>query len=314
MKRLLEDEGIYWYWTHEGDREILMMASGSASVKPMIRFPELPFRAEGGLHSTGRPGIRGHHGAIGPVRHGAGQRQGLQLPHSGGQGPGPSSRLEGPGGFHHFGDHVKTTDEATRKAKVRAEMFACGREIFKGTGIFRAARPGYRFKLTEASAEGLNGEYLITRVTHVGGFDPETGEAADATQGPMSHYRCAFEAIPAKTVFRPALLTPKPRANGILTALIDGQKDKYAYIDDEGRYKVKLFFDPSEEKDGKASKAIRLAQPYAGPDYGMHFPLHTGTEVAIGFVDGDLDRPIGLGAVPNPGKGSPVKSGTSPRT
>ena len=124
----------------------------------------------------------------------------------------------------------------------------------------------------------------------------------------MAHYRCAFEAIPAKTVFRPPLITPKPRVNGILTALVDGQKDKYAYIDDEGRYKVKLFFDPSEEKDGKASKAIRLAQPYAGPGYGMHFPLHTGTEIAVGFVDGDLDRPIGLGAVPNPGKGSPVKA------
>jgi type VI secretion system secreted protein VgrG len=217
--------------------------------------------------------------------------------------------LEGPGGFFHFGDHVKTTDEATRKAKIRAEMFAVGRETFKGTGIFRSARPGYRFKLSEAKAEGLDGEYLITRVTHVGGFDAATGETADATDGPVAHYRCAFEAIPAKTVFRPLLLTPKPRANGILTALIDGQKDKYAYIDDEGRYKVKLFFDPSPEADGKASKAIRLAQPYAGPGYGMHFPLHTGTEIAIGFVDGDLDRPIGLGAVPNPGKGSPVKSG-----
>lgn len=308
IKRLLEDEGIYWYWTHEGDRDMLVMASGIASVKPLVHNADLPFMSEGGLTSvdgreyvdtmersvryvTGRATIKDYNYRTPDVN--------VQGMHD----------MVGTGAYVHFGDHVKTTDEATRKAKIRAEMFAMGRETFKGTGVFRSARPGYRFKLSEAKLEGLDGEYLITRVTHVGGFDPTTGETADANDGPVAHYRCAFEAIPAKTVFRPPLLTSKPRVNGILTALIDGQKDKYAYIDDEGRYKVKLFFDPSEEKDGKASKAIRLAQPYAGPGYGMHFPLHTGTEIAIGFIDGDPDRPIGLGAVPNPGKGSPVKSG-----
>lgn len=305
LKRLLEDEGIYWYWTHEGDsNEVLVMASGSHSVKPLVEWPELPFMPEGGLSPvdgreyvdtlersvrivTGRASVKDYNYRT-PDVNVIGQHE-----------------IGGAGGYEHFGDHVKTTDEATRKARIRAEIFACQKEIYKGTGIFRSARPGYRFKLVEAKAEGFDGEYLITRVTHIGGF----ASVDDGTvEGPQPHYRCAFEAIPAKTVFRPPLLTPKPRVNGILTALTDGQKDKYAYIDDEGRYKVKMFFDPSDERDGKASKAIRLAQPYAGPGYGMHFPLHAGTEIAVGFVDGDLDRPIGLGAVPNPGKGSPVKS------
>ncbi len=307
VKRLLEDEGIYWFWTHEEDRDVLVMASGTRSVKPLPKHPDLPFKPEGGLsHDEGREYVDSLEMSVRYVTGRASVKDyNYRTPEVKVLG---QHELVGPGGYHHFGDHVKTTDEAARKARIRAEMFACGRVVYKGTGVFRDARPGYRFKLSEAAAEGFDGEYLITRVAHAGGFDPATGKAEDASRGPAAHYRCAFEAIPAATVYRPPLATPKPRVNGILTALVDGQKGQYAYIDDEGRYKVKMFFDPAEEQDVQASKAIRLAQPYAGPGYGMHFPLHTGTEIAIGFVDGDLDRPIGLGAVPNPAKGSPVKA------
>lgn len=308
MKRLLEDEGIYWYWNHETDRDILIMANKVDAVKPIPNTPELPYMQDGGLTPIdGREYVDSLERSVKFVTGRASVKDyNYRTPDVNVTG---KFETEGPGGYNHFGDHVKTTDEATRKAQLRAEMFACQRETYKGTGIFRSARPGYRIKIVEAGMEGFDGEYLLTRVTHIGGFVEGSDDGTVEPSGPSFHYRCAFEAIPAKTQFRPPLITPKPRVNGILTALTDGQKDKYAYIDDEGRYKVKLFFDPSDEKDGKASKAIRLAQPYAGPEYGMHFPLHAGVEIAIGFVDGDLDRPIGLGAVPNPSKGSPVKAG-----
>ena len=308
VRRLLEDEGIYWYWNHEGDRDVLIMANKPDQVKPIPNTPELPFMADGGLTPIdGREYVDSMERSVKFVTGRASIKDyNYRTPDVNVTG---KFETEGPGGFHHFGDHVKTTDEATRKAQLRAEMFSCQRETFKGTGIFRSARPGYRIKVVEAGAEGFNGEYLLTRVTHIGGMVEATDDGTVDSGEAQVHYRCAFEAIPVKVIFRPPLITPKPRVNGILTALIDGQKDKYAYIDEEGRYKMKLFFDTSADGDGKASKAIRLAQPYAGPGYGMHFPLHTGTEIAVGFVDGDLDRPIGLGAVPNPTKGSPVKSG-----
>lgn len=308
VKRLLEDEGIYWYWDHETDQDIFIMANKVDGVKPIPNTPELPYMSDGGLTPIdGREYVDSLERSVKFVTGRASVKDyNYRTPNVNVTG---QFETEGPGGYNHFGDHVKTTDEATRKAQLRAEMFACQRETYKGTGIFRSARPGYRIKVVEAGQDGFDGEYLLTRVTHIGGFVEGGDDGTVEPGGPVFHYRCAFEAIPAKTQFRPPLLTPKPRVNGILTALIDGQKDKYAYIDDEGRYKMKLFFDPSSEGEGKQSKAIRLAQPYAGPGYGMHFPLHTGTEIAVGFVDGDLDRPIGLGAVPNPTKGSPVKSG-----
>ena len=56
------------------------------------------------------------------------------------------------------------------------------------------------------------------------------------------------------------------------------------------------------------SRPVRMAQHHAGENYGTHFPLRPGTEVIVGFIDGDPDRPIIVGAVPNPIKPSPVDS------
>jgi type VI secretion system secreted protein VgrG len=304
LQRLLEDEGLFYFFDHSGDREVLIITNKKEAVKPLENTPKLDFRPETGMHAEDGEYVDSLQKSMRWV---SGSRTTLkdynyrtpETPVIG------AFEMEGTTGeFYHYGDHVKTADEAKRLAQVRAEMFFCQRELYRGTGIARSMHCGHRFTLEHADAEGFNGDYLIVRVTHLGEMG---GEAAG--KGPAPHYRNTFEAIPAAVQYRPPLKTPKPKAPGILTAKVDGQKGSYAYIDEEGRYRMKLFFDRSEDKDGKASKAIRLAQPYAGEGYGMHFPLHTETEIAVGFVDGDLDRPIGLGAIPNPSKGSPVKAG-----
>jgi hypothetical protein len=77
-------------------------------------------------------------------------------------------------------------------------------------------------------------------------------------------------------------------------------KSKYAEVDEAGRYHVRFIFDTSGAEDGRASRPIRMAQPHAGPGYGFHFPLRSGVEVILTCIDGDPDRPIIAGAVPNP--------------
>ncbi len=62
-------------------------------------------------------------------------------------------------------------------------------------------------------------------------------------------------------------------------------------------------------RPGKATPPVRLAQSYAGPGYGLHMPLHKGADLVLAFEDGDIDRPIALGAVPNPSQASPVTVG-----
>jgi type VI secretion system secreted protein VgrG len=70
---------------------------------------------------------------------------------------------------------------------------------------------------------------------------------------------------------------------------------------------VRLFWDiMPRERRPLSSLPIRMLQPHAGPHYGMHFPLKPGVEVMVGFVEGDPDRPVIVGAVPNPITPSPV--------
>ncbi len=308
LQRLLEDEGLSYFFDHTGDIEVMVVTNKKESFKPMENTPTLPFRPETGMHADDGEYVGSLQKTVKWVMGGRTTVKDYNYRTPDTKVLGVFDMAQSEAEYYHFGDHVKTTDEATRLAQIRGEMFAVDREVYRGTSIARSMHTGHRFTLEHADAEGFNGDYIVTRVIHKGDMQADEG-TVDSGKGPKPHYTNSFEAIPAAVQFRPRLMTPKPKAPGILTAKVDGQKGSYAYLDEEGRYRMKLFFDRSEDTDGKASKAIRLAQPYAGAGYGMHFPLHTDTEIAVGFVDGDLDRPIGLGAIPNPGKGSPVKAG-----
>ena len=94
----------------------------------------------------------------------------------------------------------------------------------------------------------------------------------------------------------------------ILTAKIETTGGDYAYLDDQGRYRLKSLFDTADTKAGEASHPVRMLQHLSGANYGMHFPLHAGTEVFVTCLNGNPDRPIILGAAPNAQTRSPVTS------
>ena len=79
-----------------------------------------------------------------------------------------------------------------------------------------------------------------------------------------------------------------------------------AQLDDQGRYVVRFLFDTAPPGERQASRPVRMLQSHVGENYGTHHPLKPGVEVLIGFVHGDPDRPLIVGAVPNPLKPSPV--------
>lgn len=76
----------------------------------------------------------------------------------------------------------------------------------------------------------------------------------------------------------------------------------------EGRYTVRLLFDTNPPGEQPASHRVRMLQHHVGENYGTHFPLKPGVEVLIGFVHGDPDRPVIVGAAPNPLKPTAVTS------
>ncbi|MFG0737987.1 type VI secretion system Vgr family protein [Proteus terrae] len=103
-----------------------------------------------------------------------------------------------------------------------------------------------------------------------------------------------FNAIPySETLCWRPVVKPRPIITGTLTARITSAKDNdiYAHQNEHGFYWVKFDADRDEKPMGYESMPVRLAKPYAGDTYGMHFPLIQGTEVAIAFHEGDPDRP-----------------------
>lgn len=197
-----------------------------------------------------------------------------------------------------YGQHFLEPDEGDYLAKVRAEEIACRAKVFRGVSNAPRLRPGVFFSLT--GHPSLEDRYLVIAVEHdVSTPSPVGYGGAEATGKP---YGNRFEAIPLSVPFRPERRTPKPLAAGLFNAFVDGEADgSRAEVDTQGRYKVRLRYDEGNSADGKASEFLRKAEPYAGPsDTGMHFPLLKGTEVVLSCVNGDIDRPIIVGAVPNP--------------
>ena len=220
---------------------------------------------------------------------------------------------DGRGETYVYGEHFTTPEEGDRLAGIRAEEFLCRKSVYYGNSSVAFMEPGFTFDLQEHYNKAYNKKYLLTEISHEG---HQTGYLISGLSGAVApvdepmFYANTFTGIPADAQFRPERTAVKPKISGTLNAKVDAASSgQYAELDDQGRYKVLLPLDRSGRGSGKASAWCRMMQPYAGADYGMHFPLHKDTEVLLTFVDGDPDRPIIAGSVPNPETGSPIKGG-----
>jgi type VI secretion system secreted protein VgrG len=203
-----------------------------------------------------------------------------------------------------YGTHAKTSDEAKTLAEVRAQERLAGQLVYTGRSGVPALSAGTRVTIANHPDKGSL-ELLITEAEHEA---RQIVSARSQTEEPG--YANTFRAIPALRTYRPPRITPKPRIAGLVTGIIDpgeaGRGARYAQIDEQGRYLVRFLFDTTPPGERPASGRVRMVQNHAGEGYGTHFPLHPGVEVVIGFIDGDPDRPLIVGAVPNPIKPSPV--------
>lgn len=216
---------------------------------------------------------------------------------------------DSPGMYYEFGDNFEDDNQAAALARIRNQEILAGKTVFKGKSDCRLFQAGFKFKLGRHYREEWNNEYILTRVlsrgTQRGLFSilPRAGKIEPT-------YQNYFEAIPIDIAYRPPRRTPIPRIPGIMSARIESAAgDEYAYIDDHGRYRAKMLFDVTDRTNGEATLPIRQVQAYSGSNYGMHFPNHADAEMVWACVDGDVDRPVGLGTVPNPSNSSPSTGG-----
>ncbi len=214
------------------------------------------------------------------------------------------------GTVYRYGGDFKDADGAQQFAKTEAGRIIAEQITLYGGANCRGFRAGCRFNVEEPDSEeqvvrrDMSGIYLIREVNHSGSHSAmQTGDS-------VYTYSNKFKALNSDQIetYKPPKRAYIPRINGIMTAMIEANGSEYAALDDVGRYKVRMPFDLSDKPNYEGSKYMRLAQPYAGNNYGMHFPSHEGAEMVWACVDGDPDKPMGLGTVPNANTVSPVVS------
>lgn len=184
-------------------------------------------------------------------------------------------------------------------ATIRAEEAAAGRRVLEATSDVGPVAAGHVFTLDGHPAGGVDGRYVILSVSHhawqsVAGAEFILGETRTG-----SGYGNTFRAIPATVPFRPARRTPWPSVAGLVRAVVDGAATGWSDVDANGFYRIVFAFDPATHPPGQASAPVRLLAPYGGPDEGLHFPLRPGAQVLVAFHNGDPDRPVIVGAVPD---------------
>ncbi len=314
ISRLLEHEGIFYFFEQGDEGERLVIGDDNVQFAEIAGDKSVPFRAGAGMESK-EASVQ----ALSCRR----QRVTKQViikdynyrkPGMNMKAEHPKPVQDPPDGLHSdYGDHFRTDNDGNRLAKMRAEEMLCQEQVFSGTGTSTGFRCGHIFSLTEHFRGDFDQDYVLVGLRHTGWQSSPGLEGLAGTQGSTGgagegeDYRNEFTAIPVDVAFRPARETPWPKMHGVMNAHVDAAGDgEYAELDEEGRYKVIMPFDLSGTKDGKASRPVRMAQPYSGPGYGFHTPLHKGSEVIWAAVDGDPDRPIIAGTVPNPENASPV--------
>ncbi len=312
FQRLTEFEGMYYYFDHSDGRETLVVTDHRSAHEPMPAPETISYHdGAGGMVGKKEETMKRFvceeqvvTGAARLVDYNERTPETMTV----------QSEGEGPGTRYEYGGHFREADRGNRLAEVRREEQEARRRIFRGESTSMGLRSGYLFTLSNHYRRDRNGDYLVTQITHRGSqraglsLDvlPDSTEEVSTNGEAEEDYENECTCIPAAVQYRPPRETPKPEAPGVLTATIESAGGDYAYIDDEGRYRAQMHFDQREGRaDGRKTLPIRMAQPYSGADYGMHFPNHAGTEMIVAFENGDIDRPVALGTAPNPSNKSP---------
>lgn len=307
VSRLMEFEGIYYFFDHGGGEETLVVTDDKSQHKKIASPSSISYY-------TGAEGMDRKEEIVRQFKSQeqvvTGEVKLKDYDYRTADTLRAKSKVDDdmPGIRYEYGEHYRDTERGERLARVRNEEIEVERHTVESESDCMGLRSGHLFTLKNHFRSSLNQDYLVTGVEHKG--SQRAGlDLGSASESEEATYRNSVSCIPASVQYRPPRDTPKPEVSGVLTAQIESAGGDYAYIDDQGQYRAEMHFDERKDRsEGTKTLPIRMAQPYSGPDYGMHFPNHSGTEVILAFENGDIDRPVALGTSPNAANPSPSTS------
>ena len=299
VSRLMEQEGIYYFFVHENGKHTLVLCDSISAHKPFEGYEEVTFQVlERG--ATGREAVTEWTAEkeVQPVAC-ALKDFNFKKPRTPLLVSKDVTRQHGEARYEIYdypGAYEDDTD-GERLAQVRLEEAQTQHEVFRGQASARGLAAGCTFQLKGHPRGDREKEYLITSVS----LQADAGEFATGAGGRQGaeFFSCTFTALDKAQQFRPARLTPKPLIQGPQTAMVVGPSSEEIHTDEHARVKVQFHWDRYGKGDENSSCWVRVSQVWAGKKWGAVFIPRIGNEVIVEFLEGDPDRPIITGRVYN---------------
>jgi len=301
VSRLMEEEGICYFFDHQDGKHVLILADDAAAHKPCPtqKTARCGFQGQGMTYKEDLITEWHYHEEFRPGAW-AQTDYNFEMPSTNlavtVNGKNPYEIYEYPG------EHRVRTD-GDRLARIRLQEQRAPAKIGQGASTCRGFSSGFQFTLQDHYRKDVNQAWLLTSVRHTategGAYGVGTGG------GDESAYRNSFECIPFSTPFRPRRMTPQPFVQGCQTAVVVGPGGEEIYTDNYGRVKVQFHWDREGKKNENSSCWIRVSHPWAGQGWGAVSIPRIGQEVIVDFLEGDPDQPIIVGRVYNAGQMPP---------
>ena len=292
ISRLLEDEGIFYFFEHTADKHTLVLADQPTA------FVECPGQSQ--LAYDTIPGLWQDQDVMLSVKRSKYVRVG-KVTENDYDFTKPTTSLDAnldssrAGEFYEYPGKYTTKDDGSRYARVRLEEQEVKLLLLNAETNCRALCAGFQFTLSGYFHDDANIAYSLISVRH---------RAASNAYKSSDHqeafdYRNTIEAIPQGTAYHPPRNARRPFVQGAQTAVVVGKSGEEIWVDQYGRVKVQFFWDRAGKMDENSSCWIRVAQLWAGKGWGAIFTPRIGQEVIVDFLEGDPDRPIITGRVYN---------------
>ncbi|WP_024672788.1 type VI secretion system Vgr family protein [Pseudomonas syringae] len=297
VSRLMEQEGIYYFFRHEKDRHVLVLADAYGAHQPAPGYESVPYFPPDGQHRE-RDHINDWRLAQ-EVQPGSLElndydfqrpsasidvRSAMPRPHTAGDYP----------LYDYPGTYVQSQD-GEHYARTRLEALQSLHERIELSGNARGLGAGHLFSLTGFGRQDQNREYLIVGARYYLAQESlESGASGGGVQ-----FELGLSCIDAQQSFRPLASTQRPIVKGPQTAVVVGPTGEEIWTDQFGRVKVHFHWDRHDQSNENSSCWIRVSQAWAGKNWGSMQIPRIGQEVIVSFLEGDPDRPIITGRVYN---------------
>jgi type VI secretion system secreted protein VgrG len=300
MKRLLEHDGLFFYFEHTEDGHTLIVTDDSSAAKPIdgesvLRYATGEMFDEENVVTQFRADRRLESGRISL------KTADYKVPNAKRLVSGDTVTNQGDVARYEVYDYLgahgfDSSDRGEELMRFRLESLEAEGKVFIGASNCRTLASGHTFTLIDHydhdNGKPEDREFLILSVSHHGMNNYQSS-------GGSATYSNSFVCIRKKIPFRAALSTPKPMIPGPQTAFVVGPKGEEIYTDEHGRVKVQFHWDRLGQMDHRSSCWVRVGHAWAGSGFGAVQIPRIGDEVVVSFLDGNPDRPLIISRVYN---------------